>query len=187
MQHRIVNATSILSKGYYANIRSNIGENNLAELEDQIANARKATVGGSDIVYDLTSGVDFSKPRKTGEALAKVIFEQDVSKWISVDGENLTVKPTGKVEIRIMNEHDRAVEKTIKDFKKDVEDDELRTHYSQQVESAADYQAGIGSYLFLGVGTTLLIQHMQRSSQKSEFLGNIMSQIMSSISVSTMQ
>ena len=77
------------------------------------------------------------------------------------------------------------MEKTINDFRKDVENEELKTHYSQQVESAANYQAGIASNMFLGVGATLLMQHMQRSSQMSEYLINVISQIMASITVFT--
>lgn len=142
---------------------------------------------GSVTTYDLTSGVDFSKPKNVGEALAKVIFEKDVSSWIKVDGEKVTVKPTSKVEVRIMDEHNKAVEKTIKDFKKDMEKDELKTHYSEQIEASANYQAGIASYLFLGIGTTLMLQHMQRSSQKSQFLDELMSELMANISVSSMQ
>lgn len=156
-------------------------------LEEEIANSRKVSPDGSSITYDLTTGIDFSKPRRTGEALAKVIYEQDVSKWIVVDGDKVTVNPTSKLEIRIQTDHNKAVEKTISDFKKDVEDEELKTHYSSQVESAATYQAGVGSYLFLGIGTTLLIQHMQNSRLKSEFLGQLMSKIMENITVTSLQ
>lgn len=156
-------------------------------LEEQIANSRKVSPDGSSITYDLTSGIDFSKPRKTGEALAKVIYEQDVSKWITVDGDKLTVNPTSKLEIRIQSEHDKAVEKTLNDFKKDIEDEELKTHYNRQVESAASYQAGMASYLFLGIGTTLLLQHMQNSRLKSEYLDQVMSKLMANITISSLQ
>lgn len=165
---------------YYAGVKR-LDEN----IEGEIERARRTSMDGSTVTYDLTSGVDFSKPRRTGEALAKVLFEQDISKWISIKDNDLVVKPSAKLVIRITEEHNRAVEKTIDDFRKDVKNDELKIHYSQQIESAANYQAGIASYMFLGVGTTLLIQHMQRSSQKSEYLGNVMSQIMASISVTT--
>lgn len=167
---------------------TNQGEYNLENmLEEQIANSRKVSPDGSTTTYDLTSGIDFSKPRMTGEALAKVIYEQDVSKWITVDGDELKVNPTSKLEIRIQSEHDKAVEKTIDDFKKDIEHEELKTNYSSQVESAANYHAGVASYLFLGIGTTLLLQHMQNSRLKSEYLGQLLSKLMANITVSSLQ
>lgn len=156
-------------------------------LEEQILNARKVAMNGSDVVYDLTSGVDFSKPRKTSEALAKVIFEKDVSSWVQTDGEKISVVPKTKLEIRILDNHNKAIEKTLKDFRKDMEYDELRTKYSRQIETAATYKAGVASYLFLGIGTSLLIQHMQRSEQKSEFVDELMSKLMDSITVTSLQ
>lgn len=49
-------------------------------LEEQIVRARRASMDRSIVSYDITTGIDFSKPRKTGETLAKVLFEQDISK-----------------------------------------------------------------------------------------------------------
>lgn len=156
-------------------------------LTEQILNTRKVSMDGSKVTYDLSSGVDFSKPRKTGEALASVIFDQDVSKWIKIEGDKLSIVPTQKIEIRVLDSHNKEVGKTVNDFKKDLENDEIKTHYSNQVEASATYQAGMASYLFLGIGTTLLMQHMARSSEKSQFLSELMGNIMPNITVSSLQ
>lgn len=144
-------------------------------------------MNGAVVVYDLTSGIDFSNPRKTGEALARVIFEQDVSRWVKVEGNKITINPSTKLDIRIMDDHNKAIDKTMNDFKKDMEKDELRGHYSQQIEAAANYQAGIASYLFLGIGTSLLLEHMERSSEKSAFVDDLMYKLMANISVTSLQ
>lgn len=156
-------------------------------LTEQILNARKVSMDGTKVTYDLSSGVDFSKPRKTGEALAGVIFDQDVSKWIKVEGEKISIKPSQKIEIRVLDSHNKEVGKTVKDFKKDLESDEIKEHYREQIEASATYEAGMASYVFLGIGTTLLLQHMQRSSEKSQFLSEIMGDIMPNITVSSQQ
>ena len=53
------------------------------DLKSRIKSSRKVSIAGTKVTYDTTNGVDFSKPRKTAEAFAEVLFEEDVSKWIT--------------------------------------------------------------------------------------------------------
>ena len=131
--------------------------------------------------------MDFSKPRLTGEALAEVVFEQDISKWFTVSGEKLEFKATSKLELRILDAHDKGVAKTLDDFMKDLKKDELSQRYAAQIDSVANYQAGIASYLLLGLTTTLLLQHMERSGQKTEYLNQLMNEIQGNITVTHVQ
>ncbi len=42
-------------------------------LEARIRAARQLSLDGTRAVYNLTSGIDFSKPRRTAEAIARVV------------------------------------------------------------------------------------------------------------------
>ena len=66
-------------------------------LEASILAARKLSVDGTKAVYDLTSGTDFSKPRLTAEAIARVVWEQDVESWWTWRGTEPVFKPSRKV------------------------------------------------------------------------------------------
>src|SRR5436309_3347630 len=66
-------------------------------LEASILEARNLSVDGMKAVYDLTSGTDFSKPRLTAEAIARVVWEQDVESWWTWRGTEPVFKPSRKV------------------------------------------------------------------------------------------
>src|SRR5437867_11815458 len=66
-------------------------------LEASILEARNLSVDGMKAVYDLTSGTDFSKPRLTAEAIARVVWEQDVEPWWIWMGTEPVFKDSWKV------------------------------------------------------------------------------------------
>src|SRR2546426_4561762 len=65
-------------------------------LEASILEARNLSVDGMKAVYDLTSGTDFSKPRLTAEAIARVVWEQDVESWWTWRGTEPVFNLTGR-------------------------------------------------------------------------------------------
>src|SRR2546430_15641609 len=65
-------------------------------LEAGIRAARKLSMDGTRAIYDLTSGVDFSKPRLTAEAIARVVWEQDVESWWTWRGTEPVFNLTGR-------------------------------------------------------------------------------------------
>ena len=104
-------------------------------LEEQIDSSRTDYMNGR-VVYDLTSDVDFSHPKKTAEALAKVLFDRDISNWIN--GENLEVTPTSKLEIRIQKGHNKKIEKAIQETTNELKYGQLMKHYQEQINDEAN-------------------------------------------------
>src|SRR5947208_9753213 len=92
-------------------------------LEASILAARKLSVDGTKAVYDLTSGTDFSKPRLTAEAIARVVWEQDVESWWTWRGTEPVFKPNRKVEIRLPRDQHRKVAKAAEEFQKDLKEE----------------------------------------------------------------
>src|SRR5881392_372518 len=86
------------------------GDSPSESVASQVRAARKLSPDGTKAIYDLTSGVDFSKPKRTARAIAQVLWEEDVQSWWTWRGAGPAFHPTRKVELRLPSGHDRKVE-----------------------------------------------------------------------------
>ena len=153
------------------------------DLKSQIKSSRKVSIDGTNVTYDMTNGVDFSKPRKTAEALAEALFEEDVSKWITYTSGELTVSPTQKIEILITSDHSKKVDKTVEEFKKDLEKNEMGSHYADAMEKAATYKAGIGTYMFAGLIGAMIVESSNRNAEGKEYLDKVFQKVMNNVEI----
>ena len=103
-------------------------------LEARIRTARKLSLDGSRAVYDLTSGIDFSKPRRTAEAIAQVVWEEDVKAWWNWKGGEIVFTPNRKVEIRLPRDHHRKISRASEEFWEDLEKGEFAAHVGWYVK-----------------------------------------------------
>src|SRR6266480_4477602 len=99
------------------------GDSRSESVASQVRGARKLSPDGTKAIYDLTSGVDFSKPKRTARAIAQVLWEEDVQSWWTWRGAGPAFHPTRKVELRLPSGHDRKVAKAAKEFNKSFERD----------------------------------------------------------------
>src|SRR2546427_809772 len=109
-------------------------------LEAGIRAARKLSMDGTRAIYDLTSGIDFSKPRWTAEAIARVVWEQDVESWWTWEGTEPVFKPNRTVEIRLPRDPDRKVAKAAAEFQADLKE-ELAPSIASYLSSLNDPRA----------------------------------------------
>src|SRR5213080_2436829 len=84
------------------------GDSPSESVASQVRAARKLSPDGTKAIYDLTSGVDFSKPKRTARAIAQVLWEEDVQSWWTWRGAGPAFHPTRKVELRLPSGHDRS-------------------------------------------------------------------------------
>ncbi len=154
-------------------------------LEEQIDNARTDYMNGT-VVYDLTIDVDFSHPKKTAEALAKVLFDRDISKWIS--SEDLTVSPTSTVELRIKDGHNKKIEEAIKETPNDLKYGELPAHYKSQINAVANQylQARSKYYWTVYSATSAWVARKEMDNDAISYaLGQLTSKIFKNIVIKT--
>lgn len=147
------------------------------ELKQQIVNARRMSADNKLVTYDLTNGVDFHHPRRTAEVLAQVFFEQDASKWFTAEGKDVTFKPLYKAKILISEEHNKKVNATMDDFFNDLRKDELKNKFPEQIEAAATYRAGLGTYIFAGIIGSLIIENSERNSEMDSYVRKLLDDI----------
>ena len=112
-------------------------------LKEQILATRKMSADNRLVTYDLTTSVDFSHPRKTAEALAQVFFETDAIKWFTISDGDVDFKPSYKALILVDEDDNSKVDKTMKDFIKDVETDEINYKYLKKVEASGHNHTGL--------------------------------------------
>ena len=141
-------------------------------LEARIRAARKLSLDGTRAVYDLTSGIDFSKPRRTAEAIARVVWEQDAKSWWSWRDTDPVFEPNRKVEIRLPHDEHRKVAKAAAEFK-----GELKEEFAPSVDSylhgLADDRADWFTIFFLGPLWAYLLQRVDNRQRQRQALDRL--------------
>lgn len=102
----------------------------LEELVQQIKDCRSVSSDGKSVIYDLTKGVDFSKPEDTAQALSAVFFINEASHWFTKTGGEYTFTPTCTVEMKFRNTHSAAMNKFLRRFMGDVKNNDLGELYT---------------------------------------------------------
>jgi len=135
-----------------------------------------AVLDGTRAVYNLTSGIDFSKPRRTAEAIARVVWELDAkSRWGWRDRDPV-FEPNRKVEIRLPHDQHRKVAKAAAEFQ-----EELKEEFAPSVDSylygLADDRADWFSIFFLGPLWAYLLQRADNRQRQREALDRLFAQM----------
>lgn len=134
---------------------------NDVQLTEAIKSSRKVSADGSLVTYDLTSGVDFSNPKKTAEALADVFFDTDAKNWFKVSGDHIGFEPTYKVRIVLAEEHNKLLSETVDDFLKDLQKDELTKNFSPEIKDDASTASRLGTIIAVGSLKSALFRHTE--------------------------
>lgn len=130
-----------------------------ALLSKTISSSRKVSEDGSLIIYDLTKNVDFSRPKKTAEALANVFFEKDAVNWFKITDDHVDFEPTYKVRIVLAEEHHNLMSETVDDFMEDLQKEELSTKFSPEIRDGALKASRLGTIIAVGTIRSALFRH----------------------------
>jgi hypothetical protein len=149
--------------------RQIMGGSAVESLEARIRAARKLSLDGLKAIYDLTSGIDFSKPRQTAEAIAQVIWEDDVKSWWSWQAGEMVFNPARRVEIRLPREHHRKVAKAAEEFEEALKKGEFAPSVDPYLYAVTDHHADWFTIFFLGPLLAYLLQRAEnRQRQRAE-------------------
>jgi hypothetical protein len=122
------------------------------EIAKKIRETRKVSDRGDLVIYNLTSGIDFSNPAKVARSLADVFFREDSVNWFKLDGDHLSFNPEYKVRILLSDEHGKTLENAVDDFLLDLKKDELDHVFSGYIkdvsEKAQKLQAAMARHSF---------------------------------------
>jgi hypothetical protein len=153
-------------------------------LKARIRAARTLSSDGTKVIYDLTSGIDFSKPRRTAEAIAQVIWYQDAYDWWRWQGGMLHFAPKRRVEIRLPDDGNAKVAKAAADFRDELEH-EFAPHIGSYIKQVRDDRTDWFTIFFLGPLMAYLLERLDNREKARAELDGRFSEIASYISVTT--
>ncbi len=156
-------------------------------IEDKLVSAiegsRKVSQDGALVTYDLTTGIDFSNPKKAAEALAKVFFESDAKSWFKVSEDSVDFDPNYKVRIVLAENHNKKLEETVEDFLKDLQKDEISPIYSKQIRDNADKATKLQTAIAAGAIKSLLFGHSEETVFKQFFRDDLFVDLLDKVEI----
>lgn len=158
-------------------------------LVEIIKSARKEIPHEQKVVYDLTQNLEISHPGTIGEALAKAVFDEDVSKWVKVYDYGATVEAAWDVEIIMHDEHYKKVQKAAFDFKKDLKKQKLMKDLSGEIVKQGKAMSKMSEYLVwtlvggLGLFDTIEHDYAVGKLNAEGYVGSLITDIMNHITV----
>jgi len=162
-----------------------VGDSAEEDLETSIRSVRKLSLDGTKAVYDLTSGIDFSRPRRTAEAIAQVVWEQDARSWWNWRAGDPIFEPHHKVELRLPRDHDRKVAKAAEEFREDLKNHELAPFVDSYLYRQADDRADWFTIFFLGPLLAYILQHADNRQRQREALDRLFAEMTGYILISS--
>ena len=155
------------------------------DLESVIAGSRKVSEDGSMVTYDLTKGVDFSNPRKTAEALAKVFFQKDAANWFTVSDDQVKFNPTYKVRVVLAEEHNKKLEESVDDFLSDLKKDEINRKFSNQIKGISSNEEKLQSAVGLAAIGSFFNKPFQKKDDKIEIEDQLFTEMLGVLEIRT--
>lgn len=153
------------------------------ELVSAIEGSRKVSQDGSLVTYDLTSGMDFSNPKKAAEALAKVFFESDAKNWFKVSEDHVDFDPNYKVRIILAEDHNKKLEETVEDFLRDIQKEEISPNYSKQIRDNADKATKLQTAIAAGTISSLLFRHSEETVFKQFYRDDLFVDLLDKVEI----
>ncbi len=154
-----------------------------AALETRIRASRKPSLDGTKAVYDLRFDVDFSNPRRTAEAISRVVWDEDVKSWWSVKDGSPVCTPTGTVELWVPSQHNRRIAKAVQDFQEDLRDHELGGALSDYLASREDHSTDWGAIILMGPLWAYLLQAHGNNVERTAELAKLFSTMADHITI----
>lgn len=89
-------------------------------LWEHIQQRRSISSNDSSVIYNLKIGFDFNNVRIIALHLANVIFEQEISKWVVLNGNRIEKVPGYNITIMVPEFGERRVKALNKKFWKEI-------------------------------------------------------------------
>lgn len=154
-------------------------------LEEAIRQSRTVNADGTKAIYNLAYGVDFSKPRLAAEAIARVLWHEDVAGWWSMQDGKPVCAPTREIELHLPDQHNRKIAKTVDEFKADLMNGELGDHLSSYLDSVSNYNVDWATVFLLGPLWSYMAEQSEIKARRQQELDRLFAQMASRITIVT--
>lgn len=155
-------------------------------LERLIESHRNVSQDGSLVTYDLTSGIDFSHPKKLAQALANVFFEHDAKGWFKASQDEMDFVPDYKVRVVLSEGNGKLLEEVVEDFLKDLKGDELTGSLSSDVKDEVENASRLGLALTTGALRSALYGHSEKKVYRNYIKDDLLLDLIKSLEIRTL-
>ncbi|MEM0155279.1 MAG: hypothetical protein QW597_01580 [Thermoplasmataceae archaeon] len=153
------------------------------DIKDKIIASRKMSDDGDLVTYDLTKGIDFSRPKAVAEALSMAFFEKDAINWFQASDDKIDFKPTYKVRFVMAEGDNKKLEETVDDFLKDLKRKEIYNHFEDQVKRDSESVGKMRAAMASGVMNKLLDKHLNGGLDRSYVEDDLLTDILEKIEI----
>jgi hypothetical protein len=146
-------------------------------LEARILTSRKLSLDGTRAIYDLTWGIDFSKPRRTAEAIARVVWEQDAKSWWTFEDGEPVFAPRRKVEILLPRDPEGKAAKAAQELRADLKTEDFAPFVGSYVGRVRDNKTNWLYVFLLGPFRAWIIQNWENRAKEQTELDRLFAQM----------
>jgi hypothetical protein len=153
------------------------------DLKTKIVASRKVSSDGNLVTYDLTRGIDFSKPKVIAEALSMAFFETDAINWFQISDDKIQFNPTYKVRFVLAEGDSKKLEETVDDFLKDLKKKEMYDHFKKQVKEDSASVGKMRAVMASGALNRFLDKHLDNGIDRSYVEDDLLTDILEKIEI----
>ncbi len=157
----------------------------LEELIESISTRRKDSADGSEVVYNLTEGIDFSKPVEVAKALAETLFRNDVDNWFKSEGGRIIFNPKYKVKILLTEEHNKLMSRIVQEFLSDIKKYDISDKFAKEVRDIATNEVKLQKAMGIAALGSFFNKHFEKKDYKVEIEDQLFTQMLGYLEIKT--
>ncbi len=161
----------------------------MTSLEDLILRIKSGRMVSKDkslVIYDLTRGIDFSKPELVAEALSDVFFKMDAVNWFKIIDENIDFNPNYKVRVVLADVHQDLIQNTSDDFLLDLEKDDIGKKLSSIIRKEDDNDLKLDKIVAAGTLKSTIFRHGEEKVLKNYIKDDLFTDILEVLEIKSL-
>ncbi|MGP6206906.1 hypothetical protein ACNF42_02580 [Cuniculiplasma sp. SKW3] len=155
-------------------------------LKSMIEKSRKVSEDSNNVIYDLTSGFDFSKPKEMAMAIAEEFFEKDALKWFKVNDGKLEFEPSYRVQIVLSKSDHKKIENVVDDFMEDLKKKNIERGFSGQIRKDASDEMNLQTAITNHAFHSVIFHHSLEKVYKDEISDDIFTDLLEKLEIKSL-
>ena len=138
---------------------------------------------GSKVIYDLTSGIDFSRGKWVVDTIAMLMWNNDLEAFWTEQGDDLTFTPRYDVEIRLPRLDEKGSQLAREEIERDLERSDMLNSFNDHLNRVSQHSVSLGEVMLLGPIWAFALAHHKSKVQKVDELARLYNEMSSHISI----
>lgn len=152
-------------------------------LRSMIEKSRKISKDVDNVIYDLTSGVDFSKPRELAMAISEVFFQKDALNWFKVNDQKLVFEPSYKVQIVLSESDHKKMESVVDEFMEDLKKKNIERNFSGEIKKDSSNEFNLQTAITNHALHSVIFHHSLNKVYENEIADDIFTDLLEKLEI----